>query len=491
MPAMVATSERRAAQVGASVLEAGGNAVDAAVATAACLTVTEPTSNGLGGDCFALIWDEGVFALAANGAAPALDLEAIRAEHVQMPLSGWLPVTVPGQVSGWVAILERFGTRPLSELLLPAIQAANEGFVVGPVTAAAWARSRAHFGHFEGWRETFEPVPFAGETFFNPDLGASLAAIAAGGASAFYGDLGRVIADYARQTGGLLREVDFAAQRARWVEPLQIAVGDWFVHGMSAPTQGVVALEALGIRRGLPGGEHYGIEAIKLAFADAYASVSDPEFMRLQPEDLLAEAFLSQRRGSISEIAGPSPAPSGIDGGTVLLCVSDGRQIVSFIQSNFHGFGSGIVVPGTGISLQNRGAGFSLDPGHPNVAAPGKQPFHTILPGMITDSTGIVGAFGCMGAQMQPQGHLQLVTSMLGGSSPQEAIDRPRWRWLDTGEVALEEGFPSDIAADLRARGHQVVAEQPPRLFGGAQIVLADGRSGSDRRKDGTVVHVG
>ena len=491
MAGIVATSERQAAQIGAFVLRDGGNAVDAAVATAAALTVTEPTSNGLGGDCFALIWDDGVHALAANGAAPlGLDVASIQSRYRQMPLTGWLPVTVPGQVSGWAALLERLGTRPLSELLAPAIRLATDGFEVGPITAAAWARSEASFGCYDGWRRTFTPIPAAGERFANPDLGISLQTIARGGAEAFYGELASTIAQYARQTGGLLREEDFKGQQARWVEPLMIGVGDLSVYGMTAPTQGVVALEALGIVDGLPQGEHYEIEAIKLAFADAYASVCDPEHLRMDPSQLLSERYLSRRRSLIGGRAGPSPAPPGIDGGTVLLCVSDGRQFVSFIQSNFHGFGSGIVVPGTGIALQNRGAGFSLEPGHANLAAPGKRPFHTILPGLMSDSAGVFGAFGCMGGQMQPQGHLQLIRGLAMGLSPQAAIDRPRWRWMDSGEVALEDGFDAGLRDDLRGRGHSVLWDQPATLFGGAQMILRDGRAGSDRRKDGAVVRI-
>jgi gamma-glutamyltranspeptidase/glutathione hydrolase len=495
---MIATSEPHAARAGAEILRSGGNAVDAAVCAAACLTVTEPTSNGLGGDLFALVWQDGqVHALASSGAAPAsLDRAAVPGDHV--PLRGWIPVTVPGQVAGWEALAGTLGRLGLDRLLAPAIALGADGFAVGAVTAAAWARAAPIYASFDEWRRVFLPTgaaPAAGERFRNPDLAASLRAIAAGGASAFYRDLGARIAEHAQQTGGWLTEADLLGHQAQWERPLEVGYRGWRVLGMGAPTQGVVALQALALLDGLQDETvHDRIEAIKLSFADAYAMVADPRSMRLPPDGLLAPAYLAQRRAWLDrQRAGPSPAPPLLPaGGTVLVCAADAQGgLCSLIQSNFHGFGSGIVVPGTGIALQNRGAGFVLDPSHPNALAGGKRPFHTILPGLLLDEQGHAGAYGCMGGQMQPQGQLQLVASLAAGLSPQQAVDQARWRWLDEGPVALEAGFDPDLASELEQRGHALLREVSPVQFGGAQLVLQtrEGlRGGSDRRKDGGVV---
>lgn len=485
MTGVVATSEIHAARAAADVLRDGGTAVDAAVCAAACLTVTEPTSNGLGGDLFALCWDGSrVHALASNGAAPAaLDRSCVTGDRV--PLTGWVPVTVPGQVAGWEALAGRLGVLGLDRLIAPAVRLARDGFAVGPRTAAAWARSVRVFGSFDEWRRIFGDPPAAGGTFRNPDLAGSLAAIARGGAPAFYRDLGARIAEHARQTGGWMTEADLLAHRAVWETPLAVSFRGRQVLGMGPPTQGVVALEALALLDGLSDPTvHDRIEAVKLAFADAYATVGDGS----SPSGLLDPAHLARRRAEIDRgRAGPSPARSPF-GGTVLVCTADAEgRVCSLIQSNFHGFGSGIVVPGTGIALQNRGAGFVLDPSHPNGLAGGKRPFHTILPGLLVDRS-TVTAFGCMGGQMQPQGHVQLVTALTDGVAPQAAVDAPRWRWLDHGPVALEVGFDPRVAADLASRGHSVLRDFDPVQFGGAQIVSSAGDAGSDPRKDGGVV---
>jgi gamma-glutamyltranspeptidase/glutathione hydrolase len=495
---MIATSELHAARAAAEILRSGGNAVDAAVCAAACLTVTEPTSNGLGGDLFALVWQGGeVRALASSGASPAaLDRSAIPGDRV--PLRGWIPVTVPGQVAGWEALSVELGRLGLDRLLAPAIALGREGFSVGAVTAAAWARAAPLYAHFEEWRRVFLPAgepPSAGERFCNPDLAASLQAIARGGAGAFYRDLGARIALHARQTGGWLTEADLLGHRAVWERPLEVQYRGWRVLGMGAPTQGVVALQALALLDGLAGETvHDRIEAIKLSFADAYATVADPHHLRLPPQGLLDEGHLARRRASLDRHrAGPSPAPPLLPaGGTVLVCTADSEGgLCSLIQSNFHGFGSGIVVPGTGIALQNRGAGFVLDPSHPNALAGGKRPFHTILPGLLFDDQGYGTAYGCMGGQMQPQGQVQLATALVAGLSPQQAVDAARWRWLDEGPVALEVGFDPALARALADQGHTLLHEVPSGQFGGAQVVrqTREGlQGGSDPRKDGGVV---
>ena len=482
------------------VLSAGGTACDAAIAVAAALTVTEPTSNGLGGDLFALVHDgREVHALAANGASPgALPVDRIRAEHDRMPLYGWPTVTVPGQVSGWKALHERFGRMPFAELMAPAIRLARDGFVVGRVTAAAWERASRVFESSPTWRATFTvdgKAPAAGSRSWAPGHARTLQVLADDGPDAFYGALAEPIVAFAQDTGGCLSLDDFARHRARFVTPLSVRFGRWRIFGMTAPTQGVCALEALGIIEGsdagTPSDVHRAIEAVKLAFADTYATMAHPGRSRVSPERLLDPKHLAARRAQLAEHAGPSPAPPGIDGGTVLLCTADDEgAVASVIQSNFHGFGSGLVVPELGIALQNRGAGFTLDSRHPNAIGAGKQPFHTILPGLAQTGHG-VSPFGCMGGQMQPQGHVQLVTALARGVHPQAATDALRWRWLDDGAVALERGFPAEVASELARRGHALKTDVEAIHFGGAQVLWRTERGfvgGSDHRKDGAAL---
>lgn len=506
---VVATSEVQAAEAGAALLREGGTAVDAALATAACLTVTEPTGNGLGGDLLALVADRSsAHALEAVGAAPeGLTLDALRSGgHHEMPLHGWCPVTVPGQVGGWAELHRAFGTVEFHSLLEPAIRLARQGCRVSPVIAEAWQRSAALHGERDAWRAVFMSggrAPRAGERFENPALADSLEAIAEGGSPAFYETLGERIAEHAAATGGFLTTRDLRTFSPRWVRPLAGTFGPYRVLGAPAPTQGAVALEALGILDGLDEGAasralevHRGVEAVKLSFADGYAALADPGAMAIDPGALVAPAHCARRRTLLcDDAAGPSPGSAVLPGGTVLVCVGDREgRLVCLLQSNFHGFGSGIVVPGTGISLHNRGAGFSLDPDHPNALAPGKRPFHTLLPGMLTgrDEGAPIAAFGCMGGQMQPQGHVQLVRALAAGASPQAALDRPRWRWLDEGTLSLEEGFDPAVSAQLAALGHRLEERTPPTAFGGGQIVLRgpDGRliAGSDPRKGGAAI---
>ncbi|MEO0603491.1 MAG: gamma-glutamyltransferase, partial [Myxococcota bacterium] len=403
----------------------------------------------------------------------------------------------PGQVSGWGALHQRFGRLPFAELMAPAVALAREGFVVGPITAAAWARAARVFDDAPSWRATFlvdGAPPTAGDRFVAPGHATTLQALADDGPGAFYGGLAEQIVAFSEQTGGFFALEDFTAHRARFVTPLAVDFAGWRVFGMTAPTQGVCALEAIGLLQGPDAGRpidvHRAIEAIKLAFADTTATIGDPEALRMRPEMLLEATYLAARRSELTERAGPSPAPPGIDGGTVLLCTADDEgTVASVIQSNFHGFGSGLVVPDLGIALQNRGAGFTFEPGHPNAIGAGKQPFHTILPGLVLTPRG-ASPFGCMGGQMQPQGHVQLVTALARGTAPQAAVDAPRWRWLEDGRVALERGFPVDVADDLAARGHQLQRDVDPIHFGGAQILWRDDNGlvgGSDPRKDGGV----
>lgn len=489
---VVATSERHAAEAGARILRNGGNAIDAAIATAATLTVTEPTSNGLGGDLFAVVLDQDrLFGLDASGRAPRrLTLHAFEGMQA-VPTEGWLGVTVPGQVGGWWALHQRFGSLAWKGLFRSAIDLAREGFPVGEVTAAAWARAAARFETFEEWNRVFAPggkTPAAGESFTNPDLADSLELVSERGRPGFYEELATRICAHAHETDGLLTLDDFRAAEPEWVSPIEARFGDYRVFEIGAPTQGIVALESLAILEALerPDDPHFAIEAIKRSFHDAYATVADGADV----VHLASPHRAHQTAARIGERAwdwAAAPAPAG---GTVLLCVATARQMVAVIQSNFHGFGSGIVVPGTGIALHNRGVGFSLDPEHPNCVAPGRKPFHTILPAYLQRSDGICGVFGVMGGQMQPQGHVQMIRRLHAGADPAEAVAHPRWRWMDDGRVLLERGTDEALGGSLRDRGHDVVTDVDATQFGGAQMILRgpDGFvAGSDPRKDGCV----
>jgi gamma-glutamyltranspeptidase / glutathione hydrolase len=525
---VVATSQPLATQAGLSALARGGNAVDAAVATAIALAVVEPTNDGIGGDAFAVVWDgEGVHGLNASGRSPAgIDVERLL-ERESMPKLGWDTVTVPGAVSGWVALWQRFGRLGLDELAAPAIRYASEGFPVSPVVAAGWAAAEELYAGLPEFAAAFLPAgraPGPGERFALPDQADTLEAIAATAGAAFYeGELAERIAGHARDTGGALTIDDLAAHRPEWVEPLSLAYGGATVWELPPNTQGVAALQALGIlahtpaaglNPGGPGGSgpptpprgpggsgpptypgsgewcHWQVEAMKAAFADTYATVADPDAMTVDPAMLLDPARLRRRAADIDPERAGHAAPRVPGGGTVYLATADpGGMMVSLIQSNYLGFGSGIVVPGTGIALHNRGWAFSTEPGHPNAVAPAKRPFHTILPAFLTGpGGGPLGAFGLMGGTMHPQGHVQLVTRILDhGENPQAAIDAPRWR-VDGDTVSVEEGMGEPVIADLRRRGHDVVVRPFGAEFGGAQMVwrLPSAYLGaSEPRKDG------
>jgi gamma-glutamyltranspeptidase / glutathione hydrolase len=505
---VVATSQPLAAQAGLSMLQRGGNAVDAAIATAMALTVVEPTSNGIGGDAFAIVADEtGVHGLNAAGRSPAaLDVQRLLTLD-EMPLRGWDAVTVPGAVSAWAALSQRFGRLSLTEVAEPAIRYARDGFLVGPITAAAWSRSAQVFGGDPDFVRAFLPggrAPRTGERFALPDAATTLGRIAASDGEDFYrGELAERMAAHAAGAGGALRLDDLAQHEPEWVATVTVPYRDRVVHELPPNGQGIAALIALGILArtdvadhdpGSAAAIHLQAEAMKLAFADAHAHVADPAAMRIDPRALLEPAYLDARARLIDpdRAADPShgrPAP----GGTVYLATADDEgRMVSFIQSNYHGFGSGIVVPGTGISLQNRGAGFSTVAGHPNVVAPAKRPFHTIIPALTERGGEPELAFGVMGGPMQPQGHVQVLARIVDhGADPQAASDAPRWR-VDAGlHLALEDGFTPGVAADLARRGHVLHRDLGMGGFGGAQLIQRLGTgwiAGSDHRKDGQAV---
>lgn len=508
---VVATSQPLAASAGLRMLAAGGNAVDAALASAVALTVVEPTSNGIGGDAFAILWDGSEpHGLNASGRSPkALTPERFDGRDA-LPLRGEETVTTPGVVSAWVELHRRFGSLPFERLFEPAIAYAADGFPVSPITARAWRIAETVFGGRPDFVAAFLPggrAPRTGETWRFPEQAETLRMIAESGGEAFYrGPLAERIAAHVQAGGGLLAEEDLDAHRADWVGTLATGWGGTELHEIPPNGQGLAALIALGILRHTDVADHgpdsvhalhLQIEAMKLAFADAYRYVSDPATADLDPAALLGDAYLAERAGRIDPRCAGTPT-FGVPrpAGTVYLTTADAEgRMVSYIQSNYYGFGSGVVVPGTGIALQNRGAGFTLEPGHPNRVGPSKRPFHTIVPAFLTEGGRPRMSFGVMGGPMQPQGHVQMVLrTVTWGQNPQAAVDAPRWRVVEGRTVAVEAGISAEVAAALQGLGHELTRSAPEQsfAFGGAQLIqrLGDGGyvAGSDPRKDGQAV---
>ena len=506
---MVATSQPLAAQAGLAVLSSGGNAVDAAIAAAAVLTVVEPTMNGVGSDAFALVWDgQRLHGLNGSGRAPARFTLSRFRSRATMPALGWDAVTVPGAVHAWATLWGRFGSRPFAELLAPAIAYAREGFPVTPVTAALWRDQAPRFAGFREFARVFLPdgrAPAAGQIFRNPDLARTLEEIAATtGQSLYRGGLADRIAAAAAADDGLLDAGDLADHRSTWVEPLALPFAGVVVHELPPNGQGLASLVALGIlerlsadRHPIDGADaiHLQLEAMKLAFGVCRRQVADPEAMMIEPTALLEPAYLEAqaRLVSLARVQVPD-ARVAAEHGTVYLAAADASgRMVSFIQSNYLGFGSGVVVPGTGISLNNRAHGFSLERGHANEVGPAKRPFNTIIPGFLTRNGQPVMSFGVMGGNMQAQGHVQMVTRLVDyQQNPQAASDAPRWIVNTDYTVSFEERVPSTVLEDLTRRGHRIVGADVPMFgFGGAQLIhkLDDGYcAASDHRKDGCAI---
>lgn len=511
---MVATSQPLAAQVGINILQQGGNAIDAAIATAAALTVVEPTSNGIGSDAFAIVWVDGkLHGLNASGPAPqAATIEALKAlGHDAVPNHGMLPVTVPGAPAAWAALSERFGKLPFAELLAPAIALADEGFPVSPVIHQMWKEafntySAYNHASFKPWFDTFAPegrAPKAGELWRSEGHAISLKAIADTHAKAFYeGELAEAIDTFSREHGGLLRKEDLAAYQPEWVDPISVRYKGHDIWEIPPNGSGMIVLQALGMLEhlGAEGSDpvetlHRRIEATKLAYVDGFAHVTDLNAMRPTVDQMLDDDYLKARAALIGEQAVDPVHGNPVKGGTVYLATADSDgNMVSLIQSNFKGFGSGMVVPGTGISLQNRGWSFSLDPQHPNALAPGKRTYHTIIPGFITKDNQAVGPFGVMGGYMQPQGHVQVVTAMLEDQlNPQAALDMPRWKWTKGKTIEVEADFPNHLALALARRGHEIVKVADSISFGRGQIILRHPdtgvlQGGTEPRTDGAVL---
>jgi len=512
---MVGTSQPLAAQAGIEMLQQGGTAVDAAIATAAALTVLEPTSNGLGSDAFALIWDgQQLQGINASGRWPQnWDVEALRAKHGnEFPQRGWPSVTVPGAIAMWDDLSRRYGRLDVAQLLAPAIRYAEQGFPVSPVIAELWRRAADVFDpsldpQFTNWRTYFthdDKAPVAGQLWRSPGHAACLHGLAARGLRDFYdGEIAAELAAFAARTGGMLSGEDLAAHHSEWVTPISTQYGELEIFEIPPNGQGITALQALAMLNGtgqeaLPvlheRAVHRQIEAMKLAFADAYQHVADPSRVAVPSQGMLDPDYIATRRALISERARQPEPGTPPKGGTVYLCAVDrDGMMVSFIQSNYNGFGSGLVLPELGLSLQNRGSGFVLDPAHPNVAAPGKRPRHTIIPSFLFKSGKPLGPFGVMGGEMQPQGHLQVAAALNDYEfNPQAALDMPRWQWREGLTVELEPGTDPALVKALQDRGHDINVMADSIGFGRGQVIcrLDSGVyvGGSEPRADGMMI---
>jgi gamma-glutamyltranspeptidase / glutathione hydrolase len=501
---MVASSQPLAVQAGVDILRIGGNAVDAALATAMTLTVVEPTSNGIGGDAFAIVWDgERAHGLNSSGRSPAYWTRHYFQRYQEMPARGWDSVTIPGAVAGWLALSRRFGRLPFEQLFESAIYYARNGFAVSPIIARSWAGAAGTFKDVPAFQQAFMPhgrAPLAGEVFQFEAQAKTLEEIAQSRGESFYrGRLARTICQHANEAGADWRVEDLAAHRAEWVDPLSVDYHGYQVHELPPNGQGLTALIALGILNHCPMDQdvesvqslHFQLEACKLALELSQRCIADPRFMRLNPVDLLDSVFFKEQAQLLSSQRAQSRTlVPHTEEGTVYLCAADGDgMMVSFIQSNYCGFGSGIVIPETGISLHNRGYGFNLISGHPNEVGPGKKPFHTIIPGFLSRAGRGVMSFGVMGGPMQAQGHVQMMVRILfGRQNPQAASDAPRWYIHHDGLVGFEAGVKAETLNGLAALGHKITAQWPSSRYGGAQLIMKLDRGycgASDHRKDG------
>ena len=515
---VVSTSHPLAAQAGLRMLWQGGNAVDAAIAAAAAITVTEPVSNGLGSDAFAIVWDgQQLLGLNASGCAPqawspSYFQKKYGTDVATPPKRGVDSVTVPGAVAGWRALSQRLGRLPFADLMQPAIEIAERGYLLPVVVQQKWAAATPELQSQPGFAEAFLPwgrAPRVGELFRFPAAARGLRAIAASQGEAFYrGEIAQALARFVQAHGGALTEADLAAYTPEWVTPLALDYRGYTLHEIPPNGQGIAAQIALGLLRefdlaAMPvdgvESQHLQIEAMKLAFADVYRYVAEPSSMAVTPAQMLDADYLRQRARLIDlRRAQDFGAGNPVKGGTIYLSAADEQgMMVSFIQSNYMGFGSGCVEPTYGVSLQNRGHGFAVQadgPNPANVVAPGKRPFHTIIPAFLTQGGQPVMSFGVMGANMQPQGHMQTLVRMLDyGQNPQAACDAPRWRYNAGLEINVESSFRADTLAALQARGHRVeVINDSYQDFGAGQFIWRAGDPqvegyvvASDARRDG------
>ncbi|MCI9655206.1 MAG: gamma-glutamyltransferase family protein [Lawsonibacter sp.] len=516
---MACTSVPLGAQIGLEILKAGGNAMDAAVAMAAAMPLLEPTGNGLGSDAFALVWvekEKKLYGLNASGVAPA----AISARLVrdlgfdQMPKEGWIPTMVPGAPGGWAELNRRFGTKSLPELFAPAISYAREGVPVTVNVSKQWAKdARRLQGAAEKnpashayWQKSFlkeDGSPYqAGDLFQWEEYAQTLEELAATGCESYYrGSLMERIVAFSQETGGYFSQEDFRGYHPEWVEPITADYRGYTVCEIPPNGHGITVLMALNILNGLTLSQerdcadtyHKILEAIKLAFADTKTYVADPRYMKTKTADLLSPEYAAKRRALITGQALTPEAGDPSCGGTIYLCTADREgNMVSYIQSNYTTFGAGVAIPGTGISLQNRGANFSLDEGSDNCLAGGKKSYHTIIPGFLMKNGDAVGPFGVMGAFMQPQGHVQVIVNTIDyHMNPQEALDAPRMQWIGGTQIQLEREVPAHIAQALAAMGHQVEISNSNIDMGRGQIIWRTESGllagGTEPRCDGTI----
>ncbi len=504
---IVATSQPLAAQAGLRMLQMGGSAADAAVATAITLAVVEPNNNGLGSDAFSIIWDgKKLHGLNASGKSPKALSPGLFEGRSSMPSLGWGPTTVPGAVSAWVALHEKFGKLPFCQLFLPAIEYAEKGYILTPVIAKNWNDVLSTYKDSPDWARTYlfnGRPPRVGERVTLPEHARSLQRIMETKGEAFYrGEIAEKAVAHSKATGGYFSMEDFAGHRPLWVDPVSMEYRGYSLHEIPPNGQGIAALIMLGILKHFDMRKyavdsadsiHLQVEAMKLAFADARRYVADPEYMTVKPSELLDPDYLAGRFRQIDLKRAKDPSwGTPPTGGTVYLTAADSEgMMVSYIQSNFWSFGAGVVVPGTGVAFQNRGLGFTLAQGHPNRVGGGKRPYHTIIPAFVTRNGEPVMSFGVMGGAMQPQGHAQMMVRIFDyGQNPQAAADAPRWQVIKELEIALEPGIGSDVRAELERRGHKIQHIEEP-AYGGAQLIykLEDGYcAASEPRKDGQAV---
>ena len=510
---MVCTSQSLAAQAGLYILREGGNAIDAALATAMALVVLEPVSNGLGSDAFALIWTKGkLYGMNGSGWSPAsLTYDAVkRAGYDTMPMRGWVPVMVPGAPAAWSEIHRRFGRLPFERLFEPAIRYAEEGYAVMPTTASLLKESADAFAPyrnepaFNGLFDTFfyqGRAHQAGEIMKLPAVAKSLRLLRDSHCRSLYeGELADAVDNWSRQTGGYIRKDDLTAYEPQWVSPVSTTYRGYDVWEIPPNGHGLVVLMALNIARGFDFHTrdttetfHRQIEAMKLAFTDGKQYIADPRYMTTDISYWLSETYAVRRRALIGDRA-ILPKPLDVNnGGTVYLCTADDEgNMVSYIQSNFDGFGSGIVIPEYGISLNDRGANFYVDPDRDNCVGPRKKSYHTIIPGFLTKGAAPVGPFGVMGGFMQPQGQMQVVMNSIDFHlNPQAALDAPRWQWTGGRRIEIEPAVPDAVREGLISKGHEIVVNPDIRAYGRGQIIWRTPEGtlmgATEPRADGTV----
>lgn len=510
---MVSTTHPIASQAGITVMKAGGNAFDGAIAAAAALTVVEPTSNGIGGDAFAILSRDGeILGINGSGRSPQkLTIQWLRDNgYDKIPKYGPLAVTIPGAVSVWAEINRRFGKLPLDEVLKPAVEIARNGHVVHTTVARYWKQALERYSeladkpYINPWFDHFTMegrTPYPGELWKSEEQARTLELIASSGGESFYrGELAEKISGFIKASGGLMEKEDLAAHHAEWVKPITTSFRGYDVWEIPPNGQGITALMALGILDRLEKGHiedpetiHRAIEAMKLGFEDGNRIIGDQDHMDDSWRAVLEPEYLSMRAGLITGNARLPLDNQPKRGGTVYLAAADGEgNMISYIQSNYWGFGSGLVVPGTGISLHNRGYDFVCEEGHPNSLLPGKRPYHTIIPGFLSKDGKPIGPFGVMGAYMQPQGHLQVVLNSIEfGLNPQDALDSPRWQWVGGNNIQVEKSFPTELAEALARKGHDVSVNLDTGSFGRGQIIWRDDNGvlcgGTESRADGYI----